>query len=196
MPELPEVEVVRAGLEPALLGSIITSVEVFEPRSLKRHDASLGGFEQLVTGATPKAVVRRGKFLWIPLDDEHAIVAHLGMSGQMLLRAPGHAEDGLLRVRFTIEHSEHGELWWHFVDQRIFGSLAVDRLLPLAGGSQGAWGGFAGAHASDGAWRGVSRARSRTLPGIRSTPSLTTRPGLPRCAASTPVSSALCSTRT
>lgn len=154
MPELPEVEVVRAGLEPALLGSIITSVEVFEPRSLKRHDASLGGFEQLVTGATPKAVVRRGKFLWIPLDDEQAIVAHLGMSGQMLLRAPGHAEDGLLRVRFTIEHSEHGELWWHFVDQRIFGSLAVDRLLPLSGGAQGAWGGFAGARASDGAWRG------------------------------------------
>ena len=150
MPELPEVEVVRAGLAPALVASTITSVEVFEPRSLKRHDPAQGTFESLVTGARPQAVVRRGKFLWIPLDDERAIVGHLGMSGQMLLREPGSAEDGLLRVRFSLEHPEHGELWWHFVDQRIFGSVAVDRLQPV---SDGGYGGFAGSHAIEGTWR-------------------------------------------
>lgn len=150
MPELPEVEVVRAGLAPALVGSTITSVEVFEPRSLKRHDPAQGSFESLVTGARPQAVVRRGKFLWIPLDDERAIVGHLGMSGQMLLREPGSGEDGLLRVRFSLEHPEHGELWWHFVDQRIFGSVAVDQLVPVAGGAHG---GFAGSNALNGQWR-------------------------------------------
>lgn len=136
MPELPEVEVVRAGLAPALVGSTITSVEVFEPRSLKRHDTALGSFEALVTGTQPQAVARRGKFLWIPVSDSQAIVGHLGMSGQMLLRTPGFEEPGLLRVRLTLEHPEHGELWWHFVDQRIFGSLAVDRLVPLEQGSE------------------------------------------------------------
>lgn len=149
MPELPEVEVVRAGLAPALVGSTITSVEVFEPRSLKRHDPQLGSFESLVLGAQPQAVGRRGKFLWIPLNDERAIVGHLGMSGQMLLRSPGTSEDGLLRVRFTLDHPEHGELWWHFVDQRIFGSVAVDRLLDLPSGTRA---GYFGAQAPHGSW--------------------------------------------
>lgn len=150
MPELPEVEVVRAGLAPALVGSTITSVEVFEPRSLKRHNPALGEFESLVTGAKPQAVVRRGKFLWMPLSDERAVVGHLGMSGQMLLRSPGASEDGLLRIRFSIEHPEHGELWWHFVDQRIFGSLAVDSLVPTDDGQPG---GFTGSNAIPGAWQ-------------------------------------------
>ncbi|MFM6974066.1 MAG: bifunctional DNA-formamidopyrimidine glycosylase/DNA-(apurinic or apyrimidinic site) lyase [Agromyces sp.] len=150
MPELPEVEVVRAGLEPALVGSTITSVEVFEPRSLKRHDAATGTFDSLVTGARPRAVARRGKFLWVPLSDDRAIVGHLGMSGQMLLRTPGFAEDGLLRVRFTLEHPEHGELWWHFVDQRIFGSVAVDQLIESATGVESGW---FGSSPMSGLWR-------------------------------------------
>ena len=149
MPELPEVEVVRAGLAGALPGSTITSVEVFEPRSLKRHDSSLGQFEQLMLGACPQAVARRGKFLWVPLDDERAIVAHLGMSGQMLLRTPGWVETGLLRVRVTLEHPDHGELWWHFVDQRIFGSLALDRLTDLRHGTEA---GYFGPNPSPGGW--------------------------------------------
>ncbi|HLP23049.1 MAG TPA: bifunctional DNA-formamidopyrimidine glycosylase/DNA-(apurinic or apyrimidinic site) lyase [Microbacteriaceae bacterium] len=150
MPELPEVEVVRSGLAPALVGGTITSVEVLEPRSLKRHDAHLGAFESLVTGARPLAVARRGKFLWVPISDQFAIVGHLGMSGQMLLRTPGFAEDGLLRVRFTLDHPEHGELWWHFVDQRIFGSVAVDRLVDV---SDEADAGFFGRSPGLGAWR-------------------------------------------
>ena len=150
MPELPEVEVVRAGLEPALVGARISAVEVLEPRSLKRHDPLRGDFESLVTGATPLAVVRRGKFLWLPISDRLAIVGHLGMSGQMLLRESGHGESGLLRVRFAIEHPQHGELDWNFVDQRIFGSLAIDELVAVTDEGPG---GFAGTTFVPGEWQ-------------------------------------------
>ncbi|WP_431247245.1 bifunctional DNA-formamidopyrimidine glycosylase/DNA-(apurinic or apyrimidinic site) lyase [Leifsonia xyli] len=142
MPELPEVEVVRAGLAPAVTGATILGVEVFEPRSLKRHDPVAGAFEALLTGRVMQGPVRRGKFLWIPLEGSprRAIVAHLGMSGQILLREPGTAEAGLLRIRLHIESPDHGELWVHFVDQRIFGSMAVDALVPTADGAHGGLG--------------------------------------------------------
>lgn len=145
MPELPEVEVVRAGLAPAVTGAIVSAVEVLDPRSLKRHDAASGDFESLLTGARIDAAVRRGKFLWLPLSaderrgderrDGRALVGHLGMSGQMLLRSPDHpGDDAHARVRLHLEHPEHGELRVDFVDQRIFGSLAIDRLVPTADG--------------------------------------------------------------
>ena len=136
MPELPEVEVVRAGLAPAVTGATILGVEVFEPRSLRRHDPVRGAFDALLTGRVMQGPARRGKFLWIPLEGSPrcAIVAHLGMSGQFLLREPGREEAGLLRVRLHIEHPAHGEFWVHFVDQRIFGSMAVDALVPTADG--------------------------------------------------------------
>jgi formamidopyrimidine-DNA glycosylase len=88
VPELPEVEVVRAGLASAVTGATILGVEVFEPRSLKRHDPVAGAFETLLTGRVMEEPARRGKFLWIPLQGapRRAIVAHLGMSGQILLR--------------------------------------------------------------------------------------------------------------
>lgn len=142
MPELPEVEVVRAGLAPAVTGATILGVEVFEPRSLKRHDPSAGDFEALLTGRALSVPVRRGKFLWVPIVGEprRALVAHLGMSGQILLREPGAVESGLLRVRLHIEHPQHGELWVHFVDQRIFGSMAVDQLIPTTDGEPGGFG--------------------------------------------------------
>ncbi|ANP73075.1 bifunctional DNA-formamidopyrimidine glycosylase/DNA-(apurinic or apyrimidinic site) lyase [Cryobacterium arcticum] len=135
MPELPEVEVVRAGLEPAVSGATITGVEVFDDRSLRRHDRSLGEFEALLTGSRLLAAVRRGKFLWFPLAErtggsDRALVAHLGMSGQVLLRSPGETPEKLLRIRLALEHPVHGELALHFVDQRIFGSMAVDTVLP------------------------------------------------------------------
>jgi formamidopyrimidine-DNA glycosylase len=139
VPELPEVEVVRAGLERAVSGAVITAVEVFEPRSLKRHSPQAGAFVDLLEGRRMLAAVRRGKFLWFPLDDAtssggHALVTHLGMSGQVLLRTPGVEEDGLLRIRLHIEHPGHGEFWVNFVDQRIFGSMAVDTLVPTGDG--------------------------------------------------------------
>jgi formamidopyrimidine-DNA glycosylase len=147
MPELPEVEVVRAGLAPAVTGAVIAGVEVFEERSLRRHDRSRGPFADLLAGRGILAAVRRGKFLWLPLDSGQALVVHLGMSGQVLLRSPGSEADRQLRIRLALEHPEHGELWVNFVDQRIFGSMAVDAMEPtrdgLAAGYSGRFGGAA-----------------------------------------------------
>jgi formamidopyrimidine-DNA glycosylase len=145
VPELPEVEVVRAGLEPAVSGATVTGVEIFDDRSLRRHDRSLGDFEGLMTGARIEAAVRRGKFLWFPLDtggaEPRALVAHLGMSGQVLLRTPGEAPEKLMRIRLTLQHPAHGELALHFVDQRIFGSMAVDVLQPTGDSRPGGYAG-------------------------------------------------------
>jgi formamidopyrimidine-DNA glycosylase len=140
VPELPEVEVVRAGLEPAVSGALITAVEVFEPRSLKRHNAVAGAFADMLEGRRMLSAVRRGKFLWFPLGEDSALVTHLGMSGQVLLRTPGVVESGLLRIRLHIEHPQHGEFWVNFVDQRIFGSMAVDTLVPTSDGRAAGWG--------------------------------------------------------
>ncbi|TFD55264.1 bifunctional DNA-formamidopyrimidine glycosylase/DNA-(apurinic or apyrimidinic site) lyase [Cryobacterium frigoriphilum] len=142
MPELPEVEVVRAGLDPALTGASVTAVEVFEPRSLRRHDSTAGPFVDLLEGQRMLAVVRRGKFLWVPLASGRALVAHLGMSGQVLLRAPGAVDDRMLRIRLRVEHPVLGELWVHFVDQRIFGSMAIDTMTPTADGRSGGFSGL------------------------------------------------------
>lgn len=135
MPELPEVEVVRAGLAPAVTGARIAGVEVLDTRSLRRHEAASGDFERLLTGERIEAAVRRGKFLWLPLASGVALVGHLGMSGQLLLRTPDHpGDDRHARIRLHLDHPEHGELRVDFVDQRIFGSMAVDRMVPTADG--------------------------------------------------------------
>ena len=134
MPELPEVEVVRAGLEPALVGARIDSVHVFDPRSLKRHDARRGDFVGMLQGATVLSAERRGKFMWFPLDSGDALVTHLGMRGQVLLRDLNAAADRHLRIQYVITHPEHGQLVVNFVDQRIFGSMAVDELVEQPSG--------------------------------------------------------------
>ena len=153
MPELPEVEVVRAGLEPVVTGATITSVEIFDERSLRRHDGPSEDFVQRLVGISLGAPQRRGKFMWIPLacqmqvPETHtrefaepsaplasespafgtgeALVVHLGMSGQVLLRDAG-TED--LRTRIRIDLHDGHRL--NFVDQRIFGSMAIDELVP------------------------------------------------------------------
>jgi formamidopyrimidine-DNA glycosylase len=85
-----------------------------------------------MTGATLKHMSRRGKFLWIPLDREGlAMVGHLGMSGQMLVREAGSEPDKLTRVILFATSSEGKELELRFVDQRIFGSLAIDELVAV-----------------------------------------------------------------
>ena len=130
MPELPEVEVVRAGLAPAAVGSVITAVSVFDERALTRHVAGASDFVARLEGRSFAAAFRRGKFLWLPLDDgDSALIAHLGMSGQMLLRAPDATAERHERIRIGIEHPVHGELAIVFADQRTFGSLAVDALI-------------------------------------------------------------------
>ncbi|RWZ61136.1 bifunctional DNA-formamidopyrimidine glycosylase/DNA-(apurinic or apyrimidinic site) lyase [Labedella populi] len=134
MPELPEVEVVRAGLAPAVTRATVTGVDVLDRRSLRRHVGA--PFEGDLTGRTIESAVRRGKFLWFPLDDGRSLVAHLGMSGQMLLRRPGDT-DRFTRVALGIEHPVHGELLVNFADQRIFGGLAIDPLVPTVDGRPG-----------------------------------------------------------
>ena len=145
MPELPEVEVVRAGLAPAVVGARIESVTVSDERALTRHAGDGAAFERELTGRTVSAAARRGKFLWLPLEDREpgnseAIVGHLGMSGQLLLRAPGAAPERHERIRLDIAHPEHGELTVVFADQRTFGSLALDHLVPTPDGAPGGWG--------------------------------------------------------
>lgn len=138
MPELPEVEVVRAGLAPAVTGARITGVDVLEPRSLKRHDGRRGEFTGLLEGASIESVERRGKFMWMPLSTGDALVVHLGMSGQVLLRELDAQTDRHLRIRFDIATAaargpQPRDLVVAFVDQRIFGSMAVDTLVEQFG---------------------------------------------------------------
>jgi formamidopyrimidine-DNA glycosylase len=132
MPELPEVETVRAGLAEYLTGAKVTSVEVLDSRSLKRHRPGVQDFINVMTGATLMHMSRRGKFLWIPLDrDGLAMVGHLGMSGQMLVRDAGSEPDNLTRVILYATSPSGKRLEMRFVDQRIFGSLAIDELVEI-----------------------------------------------------------------
>src|SRR4051812_7100612 len=141
MPELPEVETVRAGLAPAVAGSIVTDVRVLDVRSLRRHVGTPDTFVDELVGARFGGAVRRGKFLWLPLaDSDRTLVAHLGMSGQVLLRDVDAPDDRLLRIRLDVESPEHGPLSVAFVDQRIFGSMAVDDLVPTPDGAAGGYG--------------------------------------------------------
>jgi formamidopyrimidine-DNA glycosylase len=130
MPELPEVEVVRSGLEPAVTGATVRRVEVLDARSLRRHDGPEEDFIERLTGARLLTPERRGKFLWIPVADrDDALVVHLGMSGQVLLRDPGAQRDRLTRIVLDVDQPTHGPVRVDFVDQRIFGSMALDRLV-------------------------------------------------------------------
>lgn len=124
MPELPEVEVVRAGLERHVLGATITRVDVLHPRPVRRDARGPEGFAQALAGRRILAARRRGKYLWLPLDDGDALLAHLGMSGQLLVQPPDAPAERHLRVRLALEGADEGrEL--RFVDQRMFGGLSV-----------------------------------------------------------------------
>ncbi|BDV30868.1 bifunctional DNA-formamidopyrimidine glycosylase/DNA-(apurinic or apyrimidinic site) lyase [Microbacterium terricola] len=130
MPELPEVEVVRAGLAPAVTGARIAGVTVHDDRALTRHTGTAAEFEGALTGRLMTAAARRGKFLWLPLDGgEDALIGHLGMSGQLLLRAAGSPPERHERIRLDLQHPVHGEVAVVFADQRTFGSLAIDQLI-------------------------------------------------------------------
>ncbi|MDN4648798.1 bifunctional DNA-formamidopyrimidine glycosylase/DNA-(apurinic or apyrimidinic site) lyase [Curtobacterium sp. PsM8] len=168
MPELPEVEVVRAGLEPAVTGARVLHVQVLDERALTRHDGPAEDFAHRLTGRTIAAAVRRGKFMWFPLSDEavqgddtqpEALVAHLGMSGQILLgrdrpaarhrrivldvQPPGTDRDGAPEAPVQLE----------FVDQRTFGSMAIDRMLPTIDGAPAGLAGAVDTIDPDAAWR-------------------------------------------
>ena len=86
MPELPEVEVVRKGLEKYLINKTISQVKVRNKRALRNFSKSIKTFENTLIGMTIKSVELRGKFFWLEIKGKNlALSAHLGMSGQMLL---------------------------------------------------------------------------------------------------------------
>ncbi|NEA21070.1 bifunctional DNA-formamidopyrimidine glycosylase/DNA-(apurinic or apyrimidinic site) lyase, partial [Actinomadura bangladeshensis] len=103
------------------------------PRSVRRHAAGPADFAARLAGRTMRAPRRRGKYLWIPLDDEsEAVLAHLGMSGQLLVGEPGREREKHLRVRVLFEDGGHD---LRFVDQRTFGHLMLADLVPDAFGA-------------------------------------------------------------
>ncbi|TCJ22093.1 bifunctional DNA-formamidopyrimidine glycosylase/DNA-(apurinic or apyrimidinic site) lyase [Nocardioides jejuensis] len=121
MPELPEVEVVRRGLEAHALDRVITGVEVLHDRPVRRSPGGAAAFADALAGRTFTAARRRGKYLWLPLDTGDAVLGHLGMSGQMLVQPVGAPDEKHLRVRFRLDDGQ--EL--RFVDQRMFGGVAL-----------------------------------------------------------------------
>ena len=92
MPELPEVETVRAGIADHSLGRLVQAVRVVDARSLRRHLPGPAHFEVALTGRALRGAYRRGKYLWLTLSEadgtlaDEALVVHLGMSGQLLVR--------------------------------------------------------------------------------------------------------------
>lgn len=156
MPELPEVETVRAGLAAKLNLATVTGVEIYDERSLKRHKAGTRDFVKTLTGARFAAVVRRGKFLWLPLEFKNggtwspgekpiALVGHLGMSGQMLLRKKGAESDKLTRVVIVCETARGAAIEFRFIDQRLFGGLQLDVLKDTKDAHPGGFAGNSGA---------------------------------------------------
>lgn len=143
MPELPEVETVRLGLSAYVVGASIRSIEVLDERSLKRHLPGPRDFVTALADAQILGVARRGKFLWMPLrlrgetQIRHALVGHLGMSGQMLIRDENAEPDKLTRVVLHLETSAGEHVEFRFVDQRIFGSLQIDELIATEDGRPG-----------------------------------------------------------
>ncbi|OMI40550.1 bifunctional DNA-formamidopyrimidine glycosylase/DNA-(apurinic or apyrimidinic site) lyase [Streptomyces sparsogenes] len=131
MPELPEVEVVRRGLERWISGRTIAEVQVLHPRAVRRH---LGGGEDFAArlgGRRPGVARRRGKYLWLPLEDgEESVLAHLGMSGQLLVQPHDAPDEKHLRIRVRFADSVGTEL--RFVDQRTFGGLSLHEAVPGA----------------------------------------------------------------
>jgi len=131
VPELPEVEVVRAGLERHVVGATIEAVEVLHPRPVRRDHRGATGFAATLVGQRIEAVRRRGKYFWLALANGDALLGHLGMSGQMLLHEPGALDERHLRVRFGLRTADDRALEMRFVDQRMFGGLVVS-----AGGAE------------------------------------------------------------
>ena len=119
MPELPEVETVRRGLERFAVGRRVNGVDVGRERTVRRtsREAVIHG----LTGTTIIGANRRGKYLLLPLDSGDEVMIHLRMSGQVLVAASGTVRPPHTHV---ILHLDDGnELW--FVDPRTFGEVVV-----------------------------------------------------------------------
>lgn len=127
MPELPEVEVVRRGLQDHVAGRSITAVRVHHPRAVRRHEAGPADLTARLLDAHITGTGRRGKYLWLTLDDTEALVVHLGMSGQMLLGPI--RDDRHLRIAAVLDDGTA----LSFVDQRTFGGWQLADMVTVDG---------------------------------------------------------------
>jgi len=119
VPELPEVETVRRGLDRHLVGRRIVRVEVGRERVVRRTSR-----EALIDGLTDTVVLaaqRRGKYLLLPLDSGDSLMIHLRMSGQVLLADRG--ADRPPHTHVVMHLDDEREAW--FVDPRTFGEVVV-----------------------------------------------------------------------
>ncbi len=122
------------------MGRTVSAVEVLHPRAVRRHLPGADDFAGCLAGRKLVAACRRGKYLWLELgppavaggsgSDGEALLAHLGMSGQLLVQPEDAPDEKHLRVRFRF-HDGGPEL--RFVDQRTFGGLSLAELVPAAG---------------------------------------------------------------
>jgi formamidopyrimidine-DNA glycosylase len=126
VPELPEVETVRAGVEAHVVGRTVATAEVFNPRAVRRDLSGPAGFAAAMVGRTFLRAERRGKYLWFTLDENEALLAHLGMSGQILVGDPDRPLSPHVRARFTFTD---GGPDLRFTDQRTFGHLMLTELV-------------------------------------------------------------------
>jgi formamidopyrimidine-DNA glycosylase len=127
MPELPEVEVVRRGLQAHVAGRTISAVRVHHPRAVRRHEAGPADLAARLLGTQVTGTGRRGKYLWLTLGDGSALVVHLGMSGQMLLgEVPN---ENHLRIAALLDDGTA----LSFVDQRTFGGWMLADLVTVDG---------------------------------------------------------------
>ncbi|KQY09882.1 5-hydroxymethyluracil DNA glycosylase [Mycobacterium sp. Root135] len=127
MPELPEVEVVRRGLDAHVVGRTITAVRVNHPRAVRRHEEGPADLTARLLDNVVTGTGRRGKYLWLTLGSGDALVVHLGMSGQMLLGEVAKAEH--LRVATLLDDGTA----LSFVDQRTFGGWMLADLVTVDG---------------------------------------------------------------
>ena len=156
MPELPEVETVRVGIADHSLGRPVRAVRVVDARSLRRHLPGPAHFEAALTGRALRGAYRRGKYLWLTLSEvdgtlaDEALVVHLGMSGQLLVRDEPGGKSGNdseacaafdeqpRHLRVALELGPAGATRSAastrqrllFVDQRIFGGMFLSPLVP------------------------------------------------------------------
>ena len=138
MPELPEVEVVRRGLEAHVAGKTITAVRVNHPRAVRRHEGGPADLTARLLNTSITGTGRRGKYLWLTLDDGSALVVHLGMSGQMIVGPPTSAgarsqqhlpNERHLRIATLLDDGTA----LSFVDQRTFGGWMLTDMVTVDG---------------------------------------------------------------
>jgi formamidopyrimidine-DNA glycosylase len=122
LPELPEVEVVRRGVERWVAGRTIESATVLHPRAARRHAEGPSDLAARLTGRVVSGACRRGKYLWLPVGDDESLLAHLGMSGQLIVGESDRPYEKHLRARFTFTD---GGTDLRFIDQRTFGHLML-----------------------------------------------------------------------